>query len=847
MIPLKINGPIPGGQIMKNAYLTFFSLCCIILIIVSCSSPKTTLLQQDKQPYKFKNIRNFTSDDIILTDLDGSGFTEIITMNVAAANQHSGSYLQLLTFEGKIIEQINYPGKIIDSIYVLDYNDDGIQEILVPFVRNDSLFVSFVDAHGEKLFYFFLINGKPRIEDGGTFDWDPQVRGFYIHDLDNDGVKELITVITTGYARLPRGILVHSLPQGNLIEKSIVGSPPRDNFLDDFDGDGQVEMLCLGGSPNNGANAGGFDDRHSYLIMFDFAPQPQVTNWKQICKKYSTYNLFYDNFDGDAKNELLAWTESYSAKILESRIVELDPVTFKEIRKRSFNPSLTSLIITNLNRDTQQEIVAIRHQKEIVTLNNDFNELKSRSFPLNIHNVTALPDMDNDGITEIVVRTKQGDFLLDSDLKIRAYFPEMNCIGVIRRGENLSPQLVVRDKDYFAVGFLVKNRLYFVNRYYKSVLYFLASLIFIVLMKLVIKLHRDLYLLNNVKLMAIDSDTRGFLLFNVNQEIYLMNLVLSQWLEIFHPQRKRKQRLADVFSSNAEILSFLRETINRPIHRYEKKLTLNLKNNKRKLLVIIEPLPHKNRSKQFWLATFFDKSIDDELVEAKTWCRMAQKAAHDIKNPLSAIMLTLQRLQGQLKEYFPRAAEQFDSQFARIIERIESLRRISKNFMKFVNIETLNFVSTNINEFLNETATTIRHGLPQDIQLNLQAGLNLSPIKIDPEAMRSVIENLVSNAVNAMPDGGTITLSSQFLQGLTFPGNGHTVKDYVLIEVSDTGVGISPSDRERLFEPDFTKTEGGNGMGLAFVNKTIDDHGGYIEVESEPGAGTAFCIYIPTI
>ena len=121
----------------------------------------------------------------------------------------------------------------------------------------------------------------------------------------------------------------------------------------------------------------------------------------------------------------------------------------------------------------------------------------------------------------------------------------------------------------------------------------------------------------------------------------------------------------------------------------------------------------------------------------------------------------------------------------------------------------------------------------------------MSAVKIDPDAMRSVIENLVSNAVNAMPDGGKITLSSQFLQGLTFPGNEQTVKDYVLIEVSDTGIGIAAADRERLFEPDFTKTEGGNGMGLAFVKKTVDDHGGYIEVESEPGAGTAFCIYVP--
>ena len=832
---------------MKNSYLIFLSLCCILLIVVSCSSPKSTALQPDKQPYKFENVLNLDGDNIVLADLDGNGFTEIMTINTSLVEDHPGSFIMLMTFEGKIIEQINYLGRIIDGIFTLDYNDDGIQEIIVPFVRNDSLFVSFVNHRGEQLFYFFLINGKPRIKDGGSFRWDPQVRGCYIRDLDNDGVKELITVITTGYARLPRGILVHSLPHGELIGKLIIGSPPRDNFLDDFDGDGQVELLCISAAPNNGANAGGFADQHSYLIMFDLNPLPQVANSKEICKKYSTYCLFYEDFDGDAKKELLAWTESYSARILESKIVELDPATFKKIRKRSFNSSLTSVVITNLNRDVQQEIVAIQSQNKIIAMNNNFDETNNCVFPLNLSRIKSLPDVDNDGIDEIVVGSKEGEFLLDADLKIRACFPAMRCRGVIRRGENLSPQVVVRDKDHFAVGFLIKNQFYLVKRYYKPVLYFFASLIFIALAKLVADLSRDRRLLSGVQSLIIDNDVRGFLLFDQNQKIYLVNTTLSQWMGIHKPLKKQKHRLADLFSSNLEILNFLSETINRPTRRYEKKLTLNFKNSKRKLLVIIEPLPGKSRRKRFWFATFSDQSIDDELLQAKTWCRMAQKTAHDIKNPLSAIMLTLQRLQLRLNEKFPQVTEQFDSQFARIIERIESLRRISKNFMKFVNVETLNFVNTDLNKFLNETTNTIHPGLPPDIQLSLQSGSNISTLKIDPEAMRSVIENLVSNAVNAMPDGGKITLSSQFLPGLTLPGNGPTVKDYVLIEVSDTGIGISAADRERLFEPDFTKTEGGNGMGLAFIKKTVDDHAGYIEVESEPGAGTAFCIYIPTL
>jgi signal transduction histidine kinase len=226
---------------------------------------------------------------------------------------------------------------------------------------------------------------------------------------------------------------------------------------------------------------------------------------------------------------------------------------------------------------------------------------------------------------------------------------------------------------------------------------------------------------------------------------------------------------------------------------------------------------------------------------------MAQKAAHDIKNPLSAITLTLQRLQMLNQEQTNQTSEKLDLYVTRIIERVESLRRISKNFMKFVNIESLNVVNSDLNRFLTETINTIRAGLPPDIQLHLKSGNDLPMVKIDQDAIRSVVENLVSNAINALPEGGMITVSTQFLQGLAFPGNGQCAKDYILIEVADTGIGIAAADRDHLFEPDFSGTEGGNGLGLAYVKKTVDDHNGYIEVESEPGAGAVFSIYIPAI
>lgn len=835
---------------MKTSSLFWSYIFFFLILLSSCFFSNPQALQPDKQPYQFQNDLTITGNDLILADLDSDGFTEIITVNDGLATaQHDGSFLLILTFEGKTIDQVNYDGKIISKVCPIDYDGDGSLEILVPFVRNDSLFVSFVNNQGDKLVCFFLINGKPRIdEDGSIFKWDPQVREFYVRDLNNDGINELITVITTLYARLPRGVLVNSLPQGKLIGKQIVGSSLRDNFLDDFDSDGKTEILCFGTAPDNGANAGGFDDQHSYLINFDLTPQPLVSRWKQMGERFSNYYLFYTNVDEDDKKELIGWTEFLSAKQkLTSKIVELNPVNFTEIKKRSFNSSINCIVIMDLDRDSWAEIVAIRAPNEIIVLDNNFDEKNQRTFPFGLLDLKTLPDVDNDGFDEIVVGTKEGDFFLDHELKIKAFFPGMLSSGIIRRGATRLPQIVMKAENGFAVVHLIKNRFYFVKRYYAIVLGTLGIILALALGFFHFKMSRRNYLLKGIQSLTIDCDGRGFLIVDCNGKIYLLNAALQRWLDNNNSAKDHKNHLAKFFCRFPEILNFIEETFSQPPYRNTKIFTLKLNGRQCRYQLNIEPIPGRNIKKQFWLITFIDKSNDDEFLQAKTWCKMAQKTAHDIKNPLSAILLTLQRLQILNHERGLQSTEEFDRYFARIIQRVDSLRCISKNFMKFVDNETLNLLSTNLNEYLSDTTNSIKPGLPPDIQLHFQNGADLPLVKIDQEAMMSVIENLISNAVNAMPDGGQITIATQLLQGMTFPNNGQQAKNCVLIEVLDTGIGISEVNREHLFEPDFTTSENSNGLGLAYVKKTIENHNGYIDVESELGAGSAFCIYLPVV
>jgi len=120
------------------------------------------------------------------------------------------------------------------------------------------------------------------------------------------------------------------------------------------------------------------------------------------------------------------------------------------------------------------------------------------------------------------------------------------------------------------------------------------------------------------------------------------------------------------------------------------------------------------------------------------------------------------------------------------------------------------------------------------ISCELQLDPHLEPVAADADMLHRAISNLVLNAMDAMPQGGVLTLRTRAEDGK------------VLIEVADTGSGLTPEECERIFTPYYTSKQHGTGLGLAIVQSVVSDHGGSVRVRSEPGRGTAFVIELPS-
>lgn len=207
---------------------------------------------------------------------------------------------------------------------------------------------------------------------------------------------------------------------------------------------------------------------------------------------------------------------------------------------------------------------------------------------------------------------------------------------------------------------------------------------------------------------------------------------------------------------------------------------------------------------------------------------------HDMKNHLGTVMLNLQLLE----EDFEDAQNQRERRAAeRIRLAIDECRRLvdlSNDFLRFARVEELRCEPTDLNGLVQRMLDFIGPmAAAKKIAMQNYAAADLPPVLLDTDMMEKVLLNLLLNAEDAMPDGGTLTVQTRGEAGCA------------VLEVIDTGIGIEADNLARLFKPFFTTKPEGNGLGLATARKIIAAHGGTIDVQSEPGRGTKVSIRLP--
>ncbi|MBX3319321.1 MAG: HAMP domain-containing protein [Nitrospira sp.] len=226
-----------------------------------------------------------------------------------------------------------------------------------------------------------------------------------------------------------------------------------------------------------------------------------------------------------------------------------------------------------------------------------------------------------------------------------------------------------------------------------------------------------------------------------------------------------------------------------------------------------------------------------ELIKAQkvaAWQEVARRVAHEIKNPLTPIQLSAQRLRKKFFEKSPDLERVFDDATNVIINEVGSLKEMLDEFSKFARLPAPQMTRQSLHEVVGEVATLYREA-QKDLDLILELDEDLPPLNFDREQLRRVFVNLFDNAVQAMNQKGRLWVGTKY----------DTKRRRAVVTVADEGPGIAPEDQDRLFVPYFTRKKTGTGLGLAIVRRIITDHEGQIQAGNNQPRGAVFTFDLP--
>jgi nitrogen fixation/metabolism regulation signal transduction histidine kinase len=261
-------------------------------------------------------------------------------------------------------------------------------------------------------------------------------------------------------------------------------------------------------------------------------------------------------------------------------------------------------------------------------------------------------------------------------------------------------------------------------------------------------------------------------------------------------------------------------------------------NGRQELLCRGTPLFGPDGESRGAVVVFDDVTALIQAQRQAAWSEVAQRLAHEIKNPLTPIQLSAERLKHKLSKSLETAeAEVLNRATRTIVQQVEAMKTMVNAFSEYAKPSIIQLQRVDIDVLIEEVVALYPPQSGLEFELELEPAL--PQIYADPVRIRQVLHNMIKNAQEAMPPGvlGKMSIKTRLIEE-----NRH---HYVEIELHDSGPGISPEQADRIFEPYVTTKSKGTGLGLAIVKKIVEEHGGSIRLISGRGEGARFIIRVP--
>lgn len=364
--------------------------------------------------------------------------------------------------------------------------------------------------------------------------------------------------------------------------------------------------------------------------------------------------------------------------------------------------------------------------------------------------------------------------------------------------------------------------------------------------------YHQLETFNQNIIQSLDS---GLLTIDLEGRINSMNRTAEK---ILHLKGEGPERMSihDLFPRIDEVIGRIKTKPSSPLSEYERYETVYTSPEERKIYLgfSITPLTGPDKSWIGYTLIFQDitrfKEMEEQMKRSDKMAAIGQLAAgmaHEIRNPLASLGGSIQMLKSELV---------LDDHQKRLMEIVlresERLNALITDFLLFAQPPKTNKKWWEIGEIIEETIDLFTHSpdYHDGIRIERSRLRDTIRVRVDADQMKQVFWNLLTNAAQEMARGGELRIQIEkkddFLPRACLPVWTPTgAKDWVMVSISDSGNGIPPNEKGKIFEPFYTTKDRGTGLGLSIVHKIIENHNGAIKVESEMGKGTTFALFLP--
>lgn len=730
------------------------------------------------------------------------------------------------------------PGNNLDSLY-----------FIITYHKADTVYVKMlpptIDTQGKSIPENRLLTLDRFVKSPQTHPSDfNEIINYFGHFTNRQGKKIYLFRIDCGYdKRGVRGLMAVDIEENKILWKRLIGPQVANVRLADLDGDGMLEIVTSTYAPNNGVSWEGTSDDSSYILVYNTEGQRL---WKKSFGPYWTA-AYADvgDFDGTGKKKIVVLQNTnMDQPFYQDKMFIVDPANWQIIAEKGIGDNIAVQrermpdLCKDFNGDGKDEIVIGNSDGFVRLLDGSLKELThSRHYQEII--ISAVEDLDGDGIYEIVCRIPDESIVvLNNNLEqlCEYQYPVSLVTRVqpvhVNRETFILFHYIVNGISQAALLQFQKSSIPFpVMDTAKSPFYYILAALFLVALFSLYKREKNRAIQSFIASIAQAGISDQLLLLNRAGNIKFIGSLWAQILGI---------HAAEVLNKN--INTFLQQPeLDQLSDAFKDVLT-----GKAFEKVISLPstaVQYKLNSKfirhlQLFSVMLFDLREEEHIRQMKHWAQVAQKLAHGIKNPLTAVKLNAEELEHYLKEKYSAKDKESQEYLRAITEQVDRLKRMSDGFMRFANLDLPSLETTDINALVTHLVMQWKPETKK-IKIDLDLQKDLPPALLNTDQFEYAFRNVFFNAIESLADNqGSIHITTRFVQLFKDDPKDGAYSNYIELQIHDTGTGIPPELIDKVTQPYFTTKSGGTGLGLNIVQKIMDSHYGHLEIQSTEGMGT---------